>query len=99
MATAQQVLEAIQAVTDEIRSDVAECAKHAPGAKGFKTEVSLVGDPDVGTLIDAAAPVLGQDGTRLPKAFEDCIRGQFQTLELPPMKTGDRYMVTFEIGL
>ena len=33
------------------------------------------------------------------QAFSDCIRGEFQTFELPPMKTGDAYKVTFEIDL
>lgn len=99
MVTPEQVLAEIQALSKDMRTDVEACTKYAPDAQGFKTEISLVGDPDIGTLIEASAPVVANDGTPLPQTFSDCIRGEFQTLELPPMKTGDAYKVSFEIDL
>jgi hypothetical protein len=99
MATPEQVLAEIQALGKGMSTDIDACTKYAPTAQGFKTEISLVGDPDIGTLIDASTPLVGDDGTPLPKPFDDCIRAAFQTLELPAMKTGDAYKVTFEIAL
>jgi hypothetical protein len=99
MATPEQVLAEIQALSKGMNTDIEACTKYAPDAQGFKTEISLVGDPDIGTLIDASTPLVGDDGTSLPKPFDDCIRAAFQTLELPPMKTGDAYKVSFEISL
>ena len=99
MATPEQVLAEVQALNAEMKTDVEACAKYAPTAVAFKTEISLVGDPDIGTLIDASTPLTSDDGTPLPKPFDDYIRAAFQTLELPPMKTGDEYKVAFEIDL
>ncbi len=99
MATAQQVVEQLQGVADEVRGYVAECAKYAPELKSFTTQITLTGDPDIGTLIDAPAAAKGSDGQPVPAAFDDCIRGQLQTLELPPMKTGDKFAVDYEIEL
>lgn len=99
MATPEQVLAQLQALHADMLTYVDACTKLAPGSRDFKTEISLVGDLDIGTLVDAKEPVVATDGTALPQAFSDCIRGELQTLELPPMKTGDAYKVTFEIDL
>ena len=99
MATPEQVIAEIQALSAGMKDDIEACAKYAPDAPSFKTDISLVGDPDIGTLIDAATPLVADDGTPLPKAFDECIRDVFQTLELPPMKTGDAYKVSFAIDL
>jgi hypothetical protein len=53
---------------------------HSTGSAWGGTR-SLVGDPDVGTLIDASA-LSGTDGTALPPQFDDCVRGVMQGLEL-----------------
>ena len=99
MATAKQVLTQLQNVSDDIRASVAECAKYAPDLKSFTAQITLTGDPDIGTLIDAPTPSVGSNGQQMPAAFDDCIRGQLQTLELPPMKTGDKFTADFEIAL
>jgi hypothetical protein len=54
-------------------------------------ELTLTGDPDVGTLIDAAP--LG--APNLPPAFDDCLRSTFQTLALPPLAEGDEVLVRY----
>ena len=99
MATAQQVLVQLQAVTDDIRADVTECGKLAPEVKALQTQITLTGDPDIGTLIDAPSPGTGYDGKPLPAAFDSCVRGVLESLELPPMKTGDQFTAQFEITM
>ena len=99
MATAQNVLHQLNGVSDDIKSYVTACAKYAPDVKEFTTRIVLTGDPDVGTLVDAPTALQGNDGNPLPKQFDDCVRGQLQTLELPPMKTGDGFTVDFNIAL
>jgi hypothetical protein len=99
MATAKQVLTQLQNVSDDIRASVAECARYAPDLKSFTAQITLTGDPDIGTLIDAPAPSVGSNGQQVPAAFDNCIRGQLQTLELPPMKTGDKFTADFDIAL
>lgn len=99
MATAKQVLAQLQSVSDDIRAYVAECAKYAPDLESFTAQITLTGDPDIGTLIDAPAPPVGSNGQQVPAAFDNCVRGQLQTLELPPMNTGDKFTVDFEIAL
>ncbi len=96
MDTPDRVLSQFVAVTEEIKEYVSQCLeRHGPGVKGFKADLRLDGDPDVGTLIDASA-LVGIDGAPLPAEFDDCVRAQMQTLELPPMKTGDGFSVTYE---
>ncbi|CAN5851675.1 hypothetical protein BH11MYX2_BH11MYX2_39480 [soil metagenome] len=99
MATPAQVLAQLQALHHELSSSITECAKLAPKLAGFRTEITLVGDADIGTLVDAPDPVLGDEGAAVPQAFSDCIRGELQALELPPMQTGDAYKAPFEVQL
>jgi len=98
MTTAQQVLTQLQQATDQIRDDVAACGKLAPEVKAFNTQIMLSGDPDIGTLIDAPAAGATDDGKPLPAAFEDCVRGHLQLLELPPMKTDAQFSVKLAIS-
>ena len=65
----------------------------------FTTEITLTGDPDIGTLIDAPTPIAGSNGQQVPDAFDRCIRGALQTLELPPMETGAKFTADFDITL
>lgn len=100
MNTAEDVLAELQAIARELESATDDCTrKYAPGIAGFQTELTLLGDPDIGTLIDASTPVLDKDGAPLPRPFDDCMRDAFQTLALPPMKNGDKYTVTYSSGI
>lgn len=56
--------------------------------------LTLTGDPDVGTLIDAAA-LADDKGVALPAKLDDCLRDALQKLELPPLAEGDRVEVTY----
>jgi hypothetical protein len=99
MTTAQEVLDQFLEVSDEIRGYVKECASTAPDVHEANTSILLTGDPDIGTLIDAPDPALGRDGQPVPAAFDECIRGALQTLELPPMQTGSAFKVTFQMTM
>lgn len=54
----------------------------------------LLGDPDIGTLIDAHA-IVGPDGKPLPAAFDDCLRSTLQSLQLPPLDEGSEFKVNY----
>lgn len=57
-------------------------------------ELTLTGDPDVGTLIDAHE-MADEDGKPLPPKFDDCLRSTLQLLALPPLAEGDRVEVHY----
>jgi hypothetical protein len=61
---------------------------------GIKAEMTLTGDPDVGTLIDAKQ-LFDDRGKPLPPELDDCLRNTFQTLELPPLTEGDQVTVIY----
>ena len=52
------------------------------------SELTLTGDPDIGTLIDAKQ-IADEAGQPLPATFDDCLRTTFQSLALPPLAEGD----------
>lgn len=57
-------------------------------------KLTLTGDPDVGTLIDAHE-LVDQAGAPLPAKLDDCLRSAMQSLELPPLAEGDVVSVTY----
>lgn len=57
-------------------------------------ELTLTGDPDVGTLIDAKE-LADKQGHKLPATFDDCLRSTFQSLALPPLAEGDTISVHY----
>jgi hypothetical protein len=57
-------------------------------------ELTLTGDPDIGTLIDAKQ-IADKTGQPLPAGFDDCLRSTFQTLALPPLQEGDQIEVRY----
>lgn len=57
-------------------------------------ELTLVGDPDVGTIVDAHG-LADKAGNPLPQAFDDCLRNTFQLMALPPLAEGDKIEVRY----
>ena len=57
-------------------------------------ELTLSGDPDIGTIIDAKQ-IADKAGQPLPAGFDDCLRSTFQTLALPPLQEGDQIDVRY----
>ncbi|MDB4957198.1 MAG: hypothetical protein JWO36_4767 [Myxococcales bacterium] len=60
----------------------------------IKAGLTLRGDPDVGTLIDAAQ-LFDQYDQPLPTKLDACLRGTLQELQLPPLVEGDLVEVTW----
>jgi hypothetical protein len=99
MATPQQVLEELQVNLGEVKDYVAECvAKYGANVKRFKADLTLSGDPDIGSLTDATG-LVGPDGAPVPAQLDDCVRSQLQTLALPPIKSGDSFSVSYDFEL
>jgi len=60
----------------------------------FRGNLTLTGDADIGTLVDADR--LTDDRERpLPAELDDCLRGTLQTIQLPPLREGDKMTVTY----
>lgn len=96
MDSPEHVLAQMQAALKQVKAYVADCVKQAgTQIRGFKADLSLTGDPDIGTLIDASA-LTSSDGGPLPAQLDDCVRGVLQTLELPAMAVGDAFKVNYE---
>jgi hypothetical protein len=74
---------------------LAECYKqHGHGALTAAAMMTLTGDPDIGTVIDADQ-VTDEDGKPLGRELDDCLRGTMQTLELPPLTEGDKIKIKY----
>jgi hypothetical protein len=58
--------------------------------------LTLTGDPDIGTVIDAGQ-LFDDDDQALPTKLDDCIRSTLQSLELPPLGDGDTLDVTYPL--
>jgi hypothetical protein len=87
----------------EVVAHLMTCYEGSLSTRGRKdlhivAHLTLTGDPDIGTLIDA--PQLFDDqGAPLPPQLDDCLRDTLQSLELPPLTEGDHvnldYPITF----
>jgi hypothetical protein len=74
---------------------LAECYKqHGHGATTAAAMMTLTGDPDIGTVIDADQ-ITSEDGKPLDPKLDDCLRGTMQTLALPPLTEGDKITVKY----
>lgn len=96
MDSPDDVLEQMQEALKQVKDHVAECVKQAgPEVREFKANLSLTGDPDIGTLIDASA-LTTMDGKPLSARLDDCVRDVMQTLALPPMRLQDEFKVSYQ---
>jgi hypothetical protein len=90
---------AIRDAMREVIPHLAECYDAAiptlPGNQlELVAELTLTGDPDIGTIIDAKE-LSDKAGTKLPATFDDCLRSTFQSLALPPLAEGDTVTVHY----
>jgi hypothetical protein len=93
----------IQTAVRAMIPHIAECYEAAlpqlgDGKLTVVANMTLTGDPDVGTLVDAKE-LSADTGKPLPASFDDCVRSTLQLIALPPLKEGDkvdvRYPFTF----
>jgi hypothetical protein len=75
----------LKAALEEAIPILAECYKTgANHERRPAVQMTLVGDPDVGTLIDADQ-LAGPDGKPLDPELESCLRTTLGSMELPPL--------------
>lgn len=89
----------IRAAMRELVPHLAKCYEDAlptlpsPDFK-MTAELTLTGDPDIGTLVDAKA-LADHAGKPLPAPLDDCFRSTFQLMALPPLAEGDQIEVRY----
>ena len=85
----------VQQAMKEAIPFLAECYKqHGHGAMTAAAMMTLTGDPDIGTVIDADQ-ITGDDGKPIEPKLDDCLRGTMQTLALPPLTEGDKIKIKY----
>ena len=75
--------------------------QHGSGSGHARTataRMTLTGDPDIGTVIDADQ-IHDADQHPLDPALDACLRNTMQTLELPPLDEGDAIQVEYSFDL
>ena len=78
---------------------LAECYKTAPiTQRRPAVQMTLTGDRDVGTLIDAEQ-LRDQDGKPLDPELDSCLRTTLGSLELPPLDTADPLHIQYSFVL
>lgn len=93
----EQFKTTMKAAMREVIPYLAECydkAPDLPSAVNVVTKLTLVGDPDVGTLIDTDG-VTDDKEAALPSAFDLCLRDSLANLQLPPLAEGEEVKVTY----
>lgn len=90
---------AIRSAMREMIPHLTECyeaARPTLPSPDFKmtAELTLTGDPDIGTIIDAKA-LADHAGAPLPAKLDDCLRSTFQLMALPPLAEGDKVEVRY----
>lgn len=89
----------IRAAMRELIPYITECYEAALPtlpSKNFKmtAELTLTGDPDIGTIVDAKA-LADEAGKPLDKTLDDCFRSSFMLMGLPPLAEGDTLEVRY----
>ncbi len=72
----------------------AEIPSLAEPSTKIVAELTLTGDPDIGTVVDAKQ-LFDDTGKPLSTKFDDCLRTTFQSLALPPLAEGDHFEVHY----
>ncbi|HEY4180851.1 MAG TPA: hypothetical protein VGM90_28595 [Kofleriaceae bacterium] len=82
----------------EVIPMLADCydkgGSNLPATLDVVAELTLTGDPDIGTIVDADS-LKNKDGTPVNEAFGACVQDTLVTLEMPPISEGDVVKVTY----
>jgi len=89
----------IRAAMKEVVPFLADCYERAipllaSADFDLNAQLALVGDPEVGTLVEVKSLVDG-DGKALIQQLDDCFKNALQLLALPPLAEGDRIEVRY----
>jgi hypothetical protein len=95
---AKLVRTTMKAAMKEIIPYLADCFGKAgdkvPAEIKVVADMTLTGDPDIGTIIDANGIVDG-DGKPLEPGFDLCVKDALVTIEMPPLSEGGEVKVTY----
>jgi len=91
--------ETVRAAMREVVMHLLDCYESASPLEPLDVvaHLTLTGDPDVGTLIDASQ-IFDDKGAAIPPKLDDCLRGELQMLELPPLAEGNRVTIDYPLG-
>lgn len=82
----------------EVVPYLAECfdahAARLPDEITVRAELTLTGDPDIGTLIETRG-LAQPGGVALETGFDTCLRDALAGLQLPPLAEGEEVKVTY----
>jgi hypothetical protein len=88
----------MKAAMQEVIPMLSDCydkgGSNLPPALDVVAKLTLTGDPDVGTIVDANS-LENKDGTPVDAAFGACVQDTLVTLEMPPISEGDVVQVTY----
>lgn len=76
---------------------LAECYsadENLPPLVEVVADMTLTGDPDIGTIADANS-VVAKDGSALPASFTTCLRDTLVEIEMPPLSEGGSVKVHY----
>ena len=88
----------MKAAMQQVIPMLADCydkgGSNLPAAIDVVAELTLTGDPDIGTIVDANS-LKNKDGSPVNEAFGSCVQDTLVTLEMPPISEGDVVQVTY----
>jgi len=88
----------MKAAMREIIPYLADCydksGEKVPAEMKVVADMTLTGDPDIGTIIDTNGITDG-DGKPLEPGFDACLKDAFVSLEMPPLSEGSEVKVTY----
>ncbi|MEO7097327.1 MAG: hypothetical protein ABI175_28960 [Polyangiales bacterium] len=93
----EQFKTTMKAAMREVIPYLAECYDKAPNMASevnIVAKLTLLGDPDIGTLIDTDGIADSSNGA-LPSDFDSCLRDSLAGLQLPPLAEGEEVKVTY----
>jgi len=87
--TVEQVGPKVQAAFKEAIPILAECYGNQSAGATAAVQMTMISDPDLGSVIDTDA-MLDGDGKPLAPELDDCLRTTIESLALPPLDVGGR---------
>lgn len=93
----EQFKTTMKAAMKEVIPYLAECydkATSLPDEINVVAQLTLVGDPDIGTLIDTDG-IADKSDAAFPSDFDVCLRDSLTNLQLPPLAEGEEVKVTY----
>lgn len=85
----EQVSATVQTALKEAIPLLAECYGEKPAGATATVMMTMISDPDLGTVIDSALPI-DHDGKPLTSTLDNCLRDAIESLALPPLEVGGK---------